>query len=43
MNRIESLELDKQDLINKGENLSDRSPRNGNNDLAGLDDDSNPR
>ena len=43
MNRIESLELEKQELANKGANLSDKSSNNGDNDLAGIDGESNPR
>jgi len=43
MNRIESLELEKQELANKGDNLSEKSFTNADNDLAGIEGDSNPR
>jgi hypothetical protein len=42
MNRIESLELEKQELANKGDNLSEKSFGNGENDLAGIEGDGNP-
>ena len=38
MNRIESLELEKQELANKGDNLSEKSFTNADNDLAGIED-----
>ena len=43
MNRIESLELEKQELANKGDNLSEKSFGNADNDLAGIEGDNNPR
>ena len=43
MNRIESLELEKQELANKGDNLSEKSYSNVDNDLAGIEGGGNPR
>lgn len=43
MNRIESLEIEKEDVANKGDNLSEKSYTNEDNELAGLEGDGNPR